>query len=185
MVEAITPTIRPTPKQERAWDALSFDNHTAKFIGFGGGAGGGKSWLGCEWLLTCCYMFPRSRWFIARTQLKTLKDTTFVTFNKVCRHHGIPPEDWHLDGQSNIIKFKNGSTISLLDVAFAPSDPEYTRFGSSEYTGGFADEAGEWHFDAFDVLKSRVGRHNYFNRAKNEMCEKPLHHRRSLRAPCV
>ncbi len=170
----ITPTIRPTPKQELAWDALSFDNRTVKFLGFGGGAGGGKSWLGCEWLLTCCYLFPMSRWFIARNELKRLKQSTFVTFKKVCRHHGIPDADWHLDGQNNVIIFRNGSTIDLLDVAFKPTDPAYERFGSLEYTGGFAEEAGEWQFDAFDILKSRVGRHNYFSRTLNRMCEKPL-----------
>lgn len=174
MSETITPTIRPEPKQQLAWDALSFDNHSVKFLGFGGGAGGGKSWLGCEWLLTLCYMYPMSRWFIARNELKRLKQSTYVTFNKVCRHHGIPEGDWHLDGQNNVIIFKNGSTIDLLDVAFKPTDANYERFGSLEYTGGFAEEAGEWQFDAFDILKSRVGRHNHFNKKLNRMCEKSL-----------
>ena len=170
----ITPTIRPTRKQQLAWDALSFDNRDAKNIGFGGGAGGGKTWLACEWLLTNCYRFPYSRWFIGREELTRLKKSTFVTFKKVCRYHNIPEEDWHLDGQNNIIIFTNGSTIDLIDVAFKPTDEDYERFGSLEYTGGFGEEAGEWNFDAFDILKSRVGRHNYFDKLSNKMCEKPL-----------
>jgi phage terminase large subunit len=170
----ITPTIRPTPKQQKAWDVLSFNNRVKKFVGFGGGAGGGKTWMACEWLITNCYMYPNSRWFIGRQELTRLKKSTFVTFKKVCRYHKIPDADWHLDGQNNVIIFVNGSTIDLIDVAFKPTDPDYERFGSLEYTGGFGEEAGEWNFGAFDILKSRVGRHNIFDTALNTMCEKPI-----------
>lgn len=173
-MQKITPTIRPTAKQQLAWDALSFNNRTEKFVGFGGGAGGGKTWMACEWLITNCYIFPFSRWFIGRQELTRLKKSTFVTFKKVCRYHKIPDSDWHLDGQNNIIIFKNGSTIDLIDVAFKPTDPDYERFGSLEYTGGFGEEAGEWNFGAFDILKSRIGRHNYFDKGLNRMCEKPV-----------
>lgn len=159
----IQPTIRPTAKQELAWDALSFDKPEIRFVGLGGGAGGGKTWMGCEWLLTNCYFYPGSRWFIARNELKRLMNSTYVTWRKVTKHHGIPEDDWVLDGKYNVIRFKNGSTIDLLDVAYKPTDPDYERFGSLEYTGGFGEEAGEWHFGAFDVLKSRTGRHNTFD----------------------
>ncbi|WP_142249761.1 terminase family protein [Bradyrhizobium sp. UNPF46] len=132
---------------------------TTRFILFGGGAGGGKTWLYCEWLLTQCYLFPGSRWFIGRNELKRLMQSTYVTWCKVCAFHGIPKSHWTLDGKYNVIRFKNGSTIDLLDVAFKPTDPDYDRFGSTEYNGGFGEEVSEWHFKAFDVLKSRIGRH--------------------------
>lgn len=170
----ITPTIRPTLKQEEAWDALSFDNKDIKILGFGGGAGGGKSWLACEWLMTLCYQYPNSRWFIGRQELTRLKKSTFITFKKVCRYHEIPESDWKLDQMNSVIVFKNGSIIDLIDVAFKPSDPDYERFGSLEYTGGFGEEAGEWDFNAFDILKSRIGRHNHFDSDANSMCEKPI-----------
>lgn len=156
-MQEITPTIRPTVKQEQAWELLQ-DNQT-RFLLYGGAAGGGKSWLGCEWLLTNCYFYPGSRWFLARNELKRLMNSTFVTWMKVCKHHGIPEEDWSLDGKYNVIRFSNGSTIDLLDVAYKPTDPDYERFGSTEYTGGFGEEVGEWNFKAFDILKSRIGRH--------------------------
>lgn len=168
------PRIRPTAKQQQAWDALSVLNTDVKILGFGGGAGGGKTWLACEWLLTLCYQYPNSRWFIGRQELTRLKKSTFVTFKKVCRYHGIPDEDWKLDAQNSMIVFKNGSVIDLLDVAFKPSDPDYERFGSLEYSGGFGEEAGEWQFDAFDILKSRISRHNHFDKELNSMCEKPI-----------
>lgn len=58
----LTPTLRPEPKQHSAWQKLR--DLVTSFIVFGGGAGGGKTWLGCEWLLTNCYLYPGSRWFI-------------------------------------------------------------------------------------------------------------------------
>lgn len=85
--------------------------------------------------------------------------STYVTWIKVCKFHNIPQNDWKLNGQYNYIEFANGSRIDLLDLKFQPSDPLYERFGSLEYTGGWIEEAGEVHFMAFDVLKSRVGRH--------------------------
>jgi len=85
--------------------------------------------------------------------------STYITFKKVCKYHGIPEKDWQLNGQYNYIKFFNGSQIDLLDVKETPTDPDFERFGSLEYTGGALEEAGEIKFKAFDVLKSRVGRH--------------------------
>jgi len=46
-----------------------------------------------------------------------------------------------------------------MDVAYKPADPLYERFGSEEYTGGWLEEVGEIKGKAFDVLKSRIGRH--------------------------
>lgn len=147
----------PTIKQHQAFQYLQDD--TTKYLLFGGGAGGGKSWLGCEWLITNCYLYPDTKWFIARKELKRLMTTSFETFKKVCKHHGIPEDDWKLNGQYNYIQFRNGSRIDLLDIDEIPSDPDFERLGSLEYTGGWIEEAGEVAFKAFDVLKSRIGRH--------------------------
>ena len=133
------PTIKPTKKQHIAYQYLK-DNNT-KYLLFGGGAGGGKSWLGCEWLITNCYFYEGSKWFIGRNELSRLMKSSFETFKKVCKYHGIPESDWKLNGQYNFIEFKNGSRIDLLDLAYKPSDSEYERFGSLEYTGGWIEEA--------------------------------------------
>ena len=148
--------VRPTLKQHLAYQYL--EDRKTRYVIFGGAAGGGKSWLGCEWILTMCYRFPGTKWFIAREELKRLMQSTYTTFTKVCKHHKISPDDWTLNGQYNYIQFSNGSRIDLLDVKFLPTDPMYERFGSLEYTGGWIEEAGETEFLAFDVLKTRVGR---------------------------
>ena len=151
--------LKPTSKQYKALSELSITNNESRFILFGGGAGSGKSWLGVEWLLTSALAYPKTRYFIGRNELKRLMSSTYVTFLKVCAHHNIPHSIWKLNGQYNYIEFTNGSRIDLLDVQFQPRDPLYERFGSTEYTSGFLEEAGEMDFGAFDVLKSRIGRH--------------------------
>jgi phage terminase large subunit len=150
--------LKPTPKQHQAYQSLR-DNETTYLL-FGGGAGGGKSWLGCEWLLTNCILYPGTRWFIARERLKTLKLTTLITFYKVCQEQGIKQgTHFNYNAQNSVITFANGSTIDLLEVKLNPSDPLFEDLGSAEYTGGWLEEAGEINFNAFDTLKSRIGRH--------------------------
>lgn len=149
--------INPTHKQYLAWQALN-DPAIAE-IHFGGGAGGGKSWLGCESRIARAYAYPGYKSFIGRYELKRLMASSFVTFNKVCKHHNISSDDWHLNSKYNYIEFKNGSRIDLLDLAMMPSDPMYERLGSLEYTDGWIEEAAEVPFMAVDILQSRVGRH--------------------------
>lgn len=130
---------------------------TTKYPLFGGGAGGGKSWLGCEWEAAMCLNFPGVRYFMGREELKSLKETTVKTFFKMAKHHGISDTFRYYEHYSSI-RFHNGSEIALLELKYIPSDPMFERFGSTEYTGGLIEEAGEVHFNAFDTLKSRVGR---------------------------
>ena len=147
-----------TNKQTLGWDKLT--DHTTNYLLFGGGAGGGKSYLGVGWLTCLCKAYPGIKVFIGRKELKRLMGSTYVTFVKFCNEHGI--HDWKLNSKYNFIQFANGSRIDLLDVDYLPSDPLYERFGSIEYTLGWLEEIGEISFDAFDKLKSRI------NRCKNE-----------------
>lgn len=154
---AISIEFKPSPKQFKAWELLN-DSET-NYVLFGGGAGGGKTWLGCEWILEMCIAYPGTKWFIARETLKVLKKTALLTFFKVCKQHGIK-RDKHFkyNAQDSYIEFGNRSRIDLLEVKLTPSDPLYEDLGSSEYTGGWLEEAGEIDFGAFDTLKTRIGR---------------------------
>lgn len=151
-------TLRPTIKQDKAFEIL--EDHTTREFLFGGGAGGGKSWLGCEWLISMCLRYPNTKYFIARKRLKTIKQTTLVTFFKVCKSHGLKKDvHYKYKEQMSLIEFpQTGATIDLLEVDFKPSDPEYEDLGSSEYTSGWIEEAGEIHFGAYDTLSSRINR---------------------------
>ena len=151
-------TIKPHWKQHLAYEKLKDD--TTKTLLFGGGAGGGKTWLGCEWLLTNCMLYPETRFYMARVELKRLRESTGITFQKVCKHHHIKPgQEFTYNGQDHFYDFHNSSRIDCLDLRYLPSDPLYERYGSLEYTGGFIEEGSEVNFAAYDTLNSRVGRH--------------------------
>lgn len=156
-IREFTIRVKPTLKQSLLYEKLR-DNYT-KFILFGGGAGGGKSWGGCEWLLLSCVQFPGIKLFLGRNELKRIMNSTYITFLKVCAYHKIPMTAWKLNSQYNYIEFWNGSRIDLIDVAYKPTDPLYERFGSTEYTSGWLEEVGEIKSRAFEILKSRIGRH--------------------------
>jgi len=146
-------------KQAQAYWYLLYDRLTTYLL-YGGGAGGGKSWLGCEWEIFLCCNYPGVKGFIARQKLKTLKATTLLTFFKVAKTLGLKRDkDFWFNQQDSYIEFANGSRVDLLEVKYNPSDPFYEDLGSSEYTFGWLEEAGEIHFNAFDTLKSRIGRH--------------------------
>lgn len=142
-----------TKKQREAYIYLT-DNAT-KEVFYGGAAGGGKSYLGCFWLITACLAYPNSRWFIGREELKRITQSTLVTFAKVAASLGVP---YSLNSKYNFVTVGN-SQIDLLDIRYLPSDPLYERFGSTEYTGGWIEEGGETNFGAYEVLKTRTGRH--------------------------
>jgi len=103
--------------------------------------------------------YPGTKWFIGRESLKRLRESTLITFFKVCSQYGIRRDvDFSYNGQDHYLQFENGSRIDMLDLRYLPSDPLYERYGSLEYTGGWIEEGGEINFGAYDTLKTRVGR---------------------------
>lgn len=145
---------RLLPRQLEAYEYLR-DTET-KFILYGGGAGGGKSWLASDWLLRCCHHVPGSRWFVGRNNITDTRESFLVTFRKAAKAYCYTA----YRERPNSIVFDNGSEILFLDLTFYPyKDPLFERLGSKEYTGGVIEEAGEVNQAAFDTLKSRVGRH--------------------------
>ena len=72
------------PKQENAVYYLK-DDKTSEIL-YGGAAGGGKSALGCLWLIECCQKYPNSRWLMGRSKLKALKETTLNTYHQIKKY---------------------------------------------------------------------------------------------------
>ncbi len=142
-------------KQRQALEILT-SNKYKKFV-YGGAAGGGKSWIGCSWLLFMCINYPGTRWFVARNELKDIVDSVYVTFTKVCKEYGF--SDYKFNSVKNFIEFGNGSFINFVEVKYKPRDPDFTDLGSTEYTGGWIEEGGEVNEMGATILGTRVGRH--------------------------
>lgn len=140
-------------KQENAVYYLK-DNTTTEIL-YGGAAGGGKSALGCLWLIENCQTYAGSRWLMGRSKLKTLKETTLNTFFEQATKLGIS-DQFTYNAQSNIIYWKNSSEILLKDLFLYPSDPEFDSLGSLEITGAFIDECNQLTLKAWQVVKSRI-----------------------------
>lgn len=127
-------------------------------VGYGGSARSGKSWIASEYLTMMCLAYPNTGWGLARKELKNLKRTTLLTLFKVFSKYGLSMgSDYKYNQQDQIISFSNGSQIFLIDTAYQPSDPLYTRFGGYELTGIVIDESNETDYKAIEILFGRCG----------------------------
>lgn len=142
-------------KQLQAIEYLS-DNETTELF-YGGGAGGGKSFLGCAWLIMNCIRYPGSRWLMGRAVLKSLKESTLLTFFEVCKKAGLKKgEHFNYNANDNVIRWENDSEIYLKDLFAYPSDPEFDSLGSTEYTGAFVDEISQITVKSKNIVMSRL-----------------------------
>src|SRR5438128_10211672 len=144
-----------TRKQSRALRFL--EDKTTTEVYYGGAAGGGKSVLGCYWLLKNCFKYKGSRWLMGRSELKNLKKTTLNSFFEVAKAQGLKADvHYKLNQQESTINFPNGSQILMADLYAYPSDPEFDSLGSLEITGAFIDEAPQVSEKAKNIVKSRI-----------------------------
>lgn len=142
-----------TKKQTQAIDYLT--DKVTDYVGYGGAAGGGKSVIGCYWLMTLGYYLPGAKFFIGRESIKDTRASVLKTWSDIASKVGFTAYKFNDIG----IFFDNGTEIELLDLTFYPyKDPMFERLGSKEYTAGWIEEASQVHYLAFEVLKTRVGR---------------------------
>jgi len=140
------------PKQLEAVKRLH-DDTTIECV-YGGAAGGGKSALGCLWLIEQCQKYEGTRWLLGRSRLKTLKETTLATFFELATKLDIS-EQFSYNSMAGTINFNNGSQILLKDLQSMPSDPEFDSLGSLEISGAFIDEISQISEKAWLIVKSR------------------------------
>lgn len=154
----ITPDFSSNPKQGVAMKYL-FDSTTTDLL-WGGSAGGGKSFLGCAWLIICALRYPGIRLLMGRSKLKSLEETTLVTFFDVCQKWGLESGvHYQYNSKKNLIVFAKdygGSVILLKDLFSYPSDPEFDSLGSLEITASFIDEVSQISSKAKEIVRSRI-----------------------------
>lgn len=144
-------------KQTECWDYLD-DRETTEAL-FGGGAGGGKSVLGCYRSVVNGLGLPGSRGCIGRKKLKALKESTLRTFidvsDAISRKYNLG-RFYKINNHENIIRFNNSTEIFMKDMFLYPADPEFDDLGSTEFTFGFIDECNQVVEKARSVLSSRL-----------------------------
>jgi len=164
-----TPT-RLFKRQKEAWDYLH-DGETTE-IAYWWWAGWGKSLLGSLWLATQIAEKPGSTWGIGRSELKKIKLSTFITFKNTLKEVGFEDGSYKYDDQKSIMTFTNGCMVVLMDLNENPSDPNFDRLGSTEYTGFFIDEAQEVSGKAKQIVTSRLrnltGKTYFYSKDKKE-----------------
>lgn len=109
-----------------------------------------------------CLKYAGARYVIARDVLKHLKSSTLLTFFQVLSGWGLKSEsdskdggDFKFNNTENFITFANGSQVFLRELSNDPSDPEFDKLGSTEFTGGFIDECSQVASKAKGILTSR------------------------------
>ena len=116
-----------------------------------------NSYLGSCWILSSCLRFANIRAVVARKTVKILKESTFNTIKTILRQWGLREgAQYKINNVEGIITFWNDSVILLKDMMDMPSDPNFDRFGSSEFTIAFVDEVSEISERAIEVLYSRL-----------------------------
>lgn len=131
---------------------------TTTDIVYGGSKGSGKSYLLVSLIFGDALIYPETNYFIARKSLTALRKFTIPSIHEVFKHWGLSQAYWKYNGQDNYFELYNKSRVYLLDAAYQPSDPDYYRFGSMQFTRGALEEAGEFEEAAKNNLMASLGR---------------------------
>lgn len=141
-------------QQSLALEYLSSANKEVTEVLYGGGARGGKTFLGCMWQIYRRVNMPGSIGLVCRELGSSLRDTTIRTFFEVLNLFGMTHRvRYH--ATDKIAYFENGSLIFFRFLQYRPQDPEFDRLGSLGITDLFIDEAQEVSAKALSVLKGR------------------------------
>lgn len=129
----------------------------AQLILGGGAAGGGKSYLGSCWIVSSCIRFENIRAVVARKTIKSLKESTFNTIKTILKSWGLKEGiNYKINNLDGTVTFWNDSVILLKEMVDQPSDTNFERLGSNEYTIAFIDEVSEISEKAVEILFSRI-----------------------------
>lgn len=146
------PNFTPTQKQHSAFEYLTGHPEVSEIL-FGGGAGGGKSYVAASWIILTAIKCPGTRWFVGRETLQSIKQSILQTFIRILRDWGI---EFKMNSSDFTITLSNGSVIMFRPLAQMPGDKDFDALGSTEITGGFIEEASQVSKKAAEVLSSRI-----------------------------
>jgi len=138
---------------------------TISDIVYGGSKGSGKSYLLVSLIFASAFIYPETNYFIARKKLNDLRKHTTITVGDVFKAWNITKDYYTFNATDNFYTLYNGSKIFFIELAYLPSDANYSRFGSLQMTRGAIEEAGEIDKAAYGAISATVGRwkNDYYN----------------------
>jgi hypothetical protein len=149
----------PTPTQMKFIEATLSGNY--KYILFGGGIRGGKTFAGLGTLILLSKIYPNSKWVVVRDSLTTLKRNTLPSFNKICPIKFID----NYNQETQVVKFTNGSEIMFFGENYA-DDKDLNRWKGLECNGFLLEEVNELQEQSFWKAVERAGSHVITNKPK-------------------
>lgn len=148
-------TLDLLPTQELALKYLE-DKETLE-VCYGGGAGGGKTYLGAMWILKSAIQYPETVYLVGRDNLDNLVKTSLQTMFRILKSWGFREDiDYTYHRKEYTLSFANGSLVYFKDLHYYPQDPEYERLGSYEFTYVWLEEASELTEKCKDICISRM-----------------------------
>lgn len=142
----------PTIKQHEAFEYLTGHPEITEVL-FGGGAGGGKSFVAASWIIISAIKYPGTRWFVGRETLISIKQSILITFIDILKKWGI---SFKINYSDFVLTLPNGSVIIFRQLTQVPGDPDFDSLGSLEITGAFIEECAQVSRKAAEVLSSRI-----------------------------
>lgn len=142
----------PHPKQYEFIEAVF--NPKYRIIGYGGSVGGGKTFGALAILILLHRFYPGSRSVVIRDSMPRLKETTIISFKKVCPPNFISS----VNQQIQKATFTNGSEMLFMGEDFE-HDPDLDKFKGLEVNFALLEQMEELRQDTLQMIMMRVGRH--------------------------
>jgi hypothetical protein len=140
----------PFPKQQEFIKAVFSGMY--RYLFYGGGARGGKSYVCMAILILLCKFFKNSKWHVMRRDTTRLEKTSIPTFHKVC------PRRFLKKFVGNVAYFTNGSEIHFVPENY-DRDKDLTWMDGVETNGFLLEEVQELNKKTFNKAKLRAGSH--------------------------
>jgi hypothetical protein len=134
--------------------AASQSKNPFKFLNYGGGIRGGKTFVVLAILVRLAEVFPGSRWHIIRKDMPSLEATTIPSFEKII----AGSNNWKSYRNKSNYHFRNkkGSKI-FFKAENLSRDPSLTSFLGLETNGIFLEQSEELSIKIWEKALERVG----------------------------
>jgi hypothetical protein len=142
----------PFPKQREFIECVL--SKQFRYICYGGGIRGGKTFAGLAAIIILARLFPYSKWAIVRKTMPTLKVNTLPSWNKLAPTSFIT----NYNQETQIVTFANGAKVMFFSENY-DDDKELNRWRGLEVNGFLLEEANELQYASFLKAIERAGSH--------------------------